>query len=127
MLAAMRIYVVGAIAVLAMTSMTACGDSDDTANHGGPTDRPSPSQSIAAPETTIVLCEVANGLPVTDVEVTNTTSAAAEFAIKVQFANGDTVLGTGLEFTKELQPDEDQTVRIGDMGVLPMPSTPARS
>ena len=96
--------------------MTACGDSDDTANQGGPTDRPSPSQSIAAPETTIVLCEVANGLPVTDIEVTNTTSAAAEFAIKVQFANGDTVLGTGLEFTNELQPDEDQTVRIGDMG-----------
>jgi hypothetical protein len=34
----------------------------------------------------------------------------------VQFANRGTVLGTGLEFTNELQPDEDQTVRIGNMG-----------
>ena len=116
MLAAMRIYLVGAIAVLAMTSMTACGDSDDTGNEGGPTDRPSPSQSIAAPKTTIVLCEIANGLPVADVEVTNTTGEAAEFSIKVKFANGDSFLGTGMEFTKELQPDEDQTVRIGNMG-----------
>ena len=47
--------------------------------------------------------------------IINTLSEAAEFSIKVQFANGDTVLGTGLEFTKELQPDEDQTIRIGNM------------
>jgi len=49
------------------------------------------------------------------VRVENTTDQASAFSIEVQFLDGQTVLGTGMEFTQTLQPGQDQTIRMGNM------------
>jgi hypothetical protein len=120
----MRKYLLGSCLPLLMVALSACGGSDEnegpapdpTEGDIGITDTPSPTESAAvAPETSVVSCEIENGLPVAEVKVTNTTGQAGAFSIEVQFTSGDTVLGTGLEFTQELQPGQNQTIRMGNM------------
>jgi hypothetical protein len=106
--------------------LTGCGGTDESPTFptsattiegdAGVTDAPTPVESVAAqPTTSIVSCKIDNGLPVAEVKVSNTTDMAAEFSVEVQFENGDTVLGSGLEFTRKLQPGQNQTIRMGNM------------
>ncbi len=67
------------------------------------------------PKTTVVACRIDNGLPVAEVEVTNTTGLAAAFSVEVQFESESTVLGTGTEFTAELKAGQRQKIRMGNM------------
>jgi hypothetical protein len=120
----MRISLVGASAALLML-LAGCGSSDDPSpqadesaaveGDAGITDAPSPTEPVASPDTKVVTCEIQDGLPVAEVKVANTTDQVTAFSVEVQFLDGDTVLGTGLEFTQELQPGQDQTIRMGNM------------
>jgi hypothetical protein len=109
-----------------LIGLSGCAGSDDrpapssatpTEGDVGITDAPTSTESaaVATPETSVVVCELENGLPVADVKVTNTTDQANVFSVEVQFMDGDTVLGSGLEFTQELQPGHNQTISMGNM------------
>lgn len=114
-----------AAAVVTLIVLTGCGGSAGspsesptvlTEGDAGITDAPSPTGAAAvAPTTTVTSCKIANDLPVAEVRVANTTGTPAVFRVEVQFTNGDTVLGTGLEYTQELEPNQNQMIRMGSM------------
>lgn len=120
---------IAAAVIPLLALLTGCGNSEEGPNSprssttvegdagvdfGPPSSTPEVPGS-APPTTTIVSCKIDNGLPVAEVKVSNTTGAAAAFSVEVQFESGDTVLGSGLEFTRQLEPGQNQTIRMGNM------------
>lgn len=64
----------------------------------------------------VASCRIEDGLPVAEVDVTNTTGTAASFAVTVRFANDGRVLGQGEEWTTVLRPGDTQRVSMGNQG-----------
>lgn len=85
------------LCVVVMAALTACGIK---------------SHQPAA-QATVTSCALNDsGRPLAVVSVKNTSLKTNSYDVKVKFANGSTVLGTGEEYTPSLDPGQDASVRM---------------
>lgn len=80
--------------------LAACGGSDAPA---------------ATADATVASCAIDNGLPVAEVDVTNTGDEPQSFAVTVTFLADGNEVGSGLEYTSLIDPGAVDSVRAGSM------------